>query len=145
MEKETGLLRLHSKAIQLVKWQSGKWYPYLYDSREDTLNYQFTLPSKMQTTSPRTTCLLTGAISPNGIKHIGTQENRTFLRKKWQCHKTANLNNQFNKYLLSINLFWSRHYARWWSTKMNKIIMWKRHIHGPLQGNMVSDKAKRHA
>lgn len=75
-----------------------------------------------------------GAISPNEITQHRRQGKQNSLEEEMATsYKTANLDNQFNKHLLSTGLFWSRHYARCWSTKMSKAIAWGKHIHRPFQ------------
>ena len=80
---------------------------------------------RLQTTTASITYQLTGAKSPDEITEHSTKENRTLLREKRQW----SIKQQFNKHLLSTSLFSCRHYARRWSTKVNKTITWGRHTH----------------
>jgi hypothetical protein len=59
-------------------------------------------------------------------------------------HKIANLDDQFNKHFLSTDLFWSKHYARCWSTKMNKTVKWGRTHTEHLNITQPSDEVERH-
>ena len=53
----------------------------------------------MQTASARTTCQLTGAISPNAItEHMCPGKQNSLEEEMATSYKTANLDNQFNKH-----------------------------------------------